>query len=204
MSEENNGVSNTPATDVSDVDQETQTTTVSDGGHQAVQYHTHKKLLGQHKNTVQELETAREKLAQLEAEKLEAEGDKDKMIESLKGRLQETTAKLKGTVGSIAEKNAMSAIVEEAVKMGCNSPNVVKKFLKDEIQTLSFTEDFEPDRDQVIELVAKAKTESPMLFGKDAPKTANHNVSAGGTSDPNRNLKTMKMDDLFKTLGESL
>jgi hypothetical protein len=204
MSEENKGVSNTPDQTVGDGSQETQTSTVSDSVNQTVQYHTHKKLLTQHKNAVTELSEMKDRLAQIEAEKLEAEGNKDKLIESLKKQVQDTSSKLKQTVGSIAEKNAMSAIVEEAVKIGCNSPGFVKKFLADEIETLTFTQDFEPDRDQVLQLVTKAKEEAPALFGTPAPKTANHNkLAAADTSEKKKNLKTMTKDELAEAFYNS-
>ena len=199
MSEENNGVSNTPAEAVGDGAQETQESTVSDSVNQTVQYHTHKKLLSQHKNAMTELSELRETVARIEAEKLEAEGDKDKLIESLKKQVHDANSKFKAAVGGIAQKNAMSAIVEEAVKIGCNSPGFVKKFLQDDIGALHFSEDFEPDRDQVMELVTKAKVEAPALFGKPAPNVANHNsISAGSMSETKVDVKKMSMEDLEK------
>lgn len=204
MSEDNKGVSNTPEEIVSDDQQESQTAAVSDSGNQTVQYQTHKKLLGQHKNLLSEVEKMREKLSSMETEKLEAEGNKDKLIESLKEKIAEKDSRLRNTVGSIAQKNAMSAIVEEAVKIGCNSPAIVKKFLTDKIDTLQFDENFEPDRDQVMELVNEAKLEAPTLFGKDAPKIANHNTSKGSTSDNTKSLKKMSMDELMSTWGKSI
>ena len=204
MSQENNGVSNTPDENVSDVSQETQETTVSDSQNQTVQYHTHKKALSQLKKKSAELEELREQISSLTNEKLEAEGNKDKLIESLREQVKQKDSRLRNTVGTIAQKNASTAIVEEAVKLGCKSPAIVKKFLADKIDTLQFTEDFEPDRDQIIELVQEAKLEAPELFGKEAAKLANHNTSRGSTVDKTKTLRKMNMDDLFETLGETL
>ncbi len=205
MSEESKGVSDALDNTVSDSAQENQQTAVSDSGdNQTVQYHTHKKLLGQYKRTAEELEQMREQVKALETQKYEAEGNKDKLIDTLKKEINETKGKLKQTVGSVARSQAMNAIVEEAVKAGCNAPDVVKKFLEDQIQTLTFDQDFVPDRDQVRELIEEARKTAPVLFSKEAPKIANHNTSAGsGSAVPKKDLRKLKMDELIDLWGQS-
>ena len=203
MSEENKGVSDTLDQNVGDVSQETQKTVVSDDN-QTVQYHTHKKLLGQHKKAMAEMESMRERLATMEQEKLEAEGDVKKELEFWKKRAEDHGSKLKQTVGTIAHKSALSAIVDEAVKMGCGSVKLLKKYVQDDIGSLQFSEDFEPDADQVKELLKRVQDEAPELFAKQAPSIANHSLSKGSTSDKSKNLKSMSMDQLVESWGKSI
>lgn len=199
MVEENNGVSDTPDSTVSDSVQETQTTDVSNVGNQTVQYHTHKKLLGQHKKLSDEFQSLQEQLKSLQNEKYESEGDKDKLIESLKKEVAETKTKLRSTVGTVAHTQAMNAIVEEAVKAGCNAPDVVKKFLQDKVETVTFDEAFNPDRDQIKELIQEARTSAPVLFSKEAPGIANHNkITSGDTSAGTNNVKKMSREELMQ------
>lgn len=177
--------------------------TVNDGG-KTVQYDTYKRVLGKLKNTEVQFAELNEQVQTLQREKLEAEGNKDQLIDSLKKEVMEHKTKLKTTVGAVARSNAMSAIADEAVKAGCNSPDVVKKFLEDQIGSVEFDSDFKPDREQIRALVDDAKKSAPVLFGKQAPATANHNLSSSAGTDPKKKLKNMSMDDLINTLGDTL
>lgn len=79
----------------------------------------------------------------------------------------------------------------------------MKKFLEDKIGVLQFDEDFNPDRDQVKALIEEARSSAPILFSKEAPKIANHNVSGGGTANPKPDLRKMSMDELISEWGKS-
>ena len=198
MSEESKGVSDALENTVSDGAQETDKS-VSNGDN-TVNYQTHKKLLGQHKKTMSELDTLREEIASLRNEKLEVEGNKDQLIDSLKKEVNDTKSKLRTTVGNVARTQAMNAIVEEAVKAGCNSPEVVKRFLEGNINDLTFDSDFKPDRDEVRDLIENARTTAPVLLGKEAPKISNHNTSgSAGSGHSTNDIKKMSIDDLMNS-----
>lgn len=203
MSDENKGDNVTPNQDGNATETEVQAA-VNDGEKQTVQYDTYRRVLSKLKNTESEFEKLYERMQTMEQDKLEAEGNKDQLIESLRKEVMETKTKLKTTVGSVARSQAMNAIVEEAVKAGCNSPDVVKKFLEDQIQNLEFDTDFNPDREQVKALVDEAKTSAPVLFSKEAPKVANHNFRPGNAdSAPQKNLNKMSMDELMNTWAQA-
>lgn len=176
--------------------QETQTT-VNDGKN-TVQYDTYKRVLGKLKNTESQFQQLQDELKTLRNEKYEAEGKKDELIESLRNEVTQYKTKLSSTVGTVARSQAMNAIVEEAVKAGCSAPDVVTKYLEDQIDNLEFSEDFKPDRDQVKMLIEDAKKRAPILFSKEAPKVASHNIDTSGMSaPPQKNLKKMSLDDLM-------
>lgn len=200
MSEDNKGDNVTPES-TDHVENSGAQESVNDAKN-SVQYDTYKRVLGKLKSREKANTDLEERLKQLENEKLEAEGNKDQLIDSLKKEVMEHKTKLKSTVGTVATTQAMNAIVEEAVKAGCNSPGMVKKFLSDKIGGLEFDEAFNPDREQVRALIEEAKEAAPVLFGKLAPKIANHSTSGGGTGNPKPNLKKMSMDELMNTLGE--
>lgn len=167
----------------------------------AVQYDTYKRVLGKLKNTEARFEEVQEQLRALKNERYEAEGKKDELIESLRGEVTQYKTKLNQTVGTVARSQAMNAIVDEAVKAGCNSPDIVTKYLEDKIGDLEFSEDFKPDREQVRLLVEEAKKSAPILFSKEAPKVASHNIKTGGQSvqQESKSLKKMSLDDLMNT-----
>jgi len=201
MSEEIEGDNVTLETKDDVVVQEVETVVNDDKN--TVHYDTYKRVLSKLKSRENEFDTLKEKYQTVQNDKLEAEGNKDQLIESLRKEVIETKGKLKATVGTIARSNAMTAIVDEAVKAGCNSPDVVKKFLEDQLGELEYDEDFQPDRDQVKALIEDARAKAPVLFGKEAPKIANHNNSSGGNSHSVKKLKDLKDEDLMKIWANS-
>ncbi|RKZ91680.1 MAG: hypothetical protein DRQ40_09595, partial [Gammaproteobacteria bacterium] len=169
-----------------------------------VQYDTYRRVVGKLKSKEQDMLDMKEQINSLRNEKLEADGNKDQLIESLRKEVTETKTKLRTTVGSVARSQAMKAIVNEAVNAGCNSPEVVERFLSSEIENLTFDEDFNPDAEQVRELVEDAKKKAPVLFSKEAPRLANHNTTqSGGTAGQAKDVKKMSIDELMNQWGKA-
>jgi predicted nuclease with TOPRIM domain len=191
MSESIKGGKATPESDEV-VDQET--TESSDAGKQSVKYETYSRVLGKLKKTESEFQSLNDRLKQLEQEKLEAEGNKDKLIESLRGEVNEHRSKYQKTIGAFAVSQAKNALIDEAVKMGCNSVEVLTKFLEDDIMNLDFAEDgFTPDKEQVKMLIESARKRAPVLFSKDAPRIADHKL--GGDQPKLEKKSILKMSD---------
>jgi len=153
-------------------------------GNQSVKYETYSRVLGKLKNTEAEFNQLKERLSSLEQEKLEAEGNKDELIQSLRKELNERKTREKTIIGSIALSQGKNALVDEAVKAGCNSPEILTKLLEGDLQGLEYDQEFRPDRDQVRTLVEEARKKNPILFSKEPPKTANHNLNPNGPSKP--------------------
>lgn len=171
-----------------------------------VQFDTYSRVFKKLKTTETAFAALNERIQAMEQDKLEAEGNKDQLIDSLRKEVTETKIKLKTTVGSVARSQAMNAIIDEAVKAGCNSPDIITKFVEDQIDTLDFNDDFTPDREQVKLLVADAKERAPILFSKEASKIANHNnlnTSGGTKTNSKKTLKKMSIDELMETWAES-
>jgi sugar-specific transcriptional regulator TrmB len=166
----------------------------SNAGDKSVKYETYSRVLGKLKKTESEFNSLSERLRQLEQEKLAAEGNKEKLIESLKSEVNETKKKYQTTVGAFAISQAKNVLIDEAVKQGCNSVDVLTKFLEDDLVNLDFQEDgFTPDRAQVKMLVENARKKAPILFAKGAPNIADHKL--GGKAPVGDKKSILKMND---------
>lgn len=149
-----------------------------------------KKYHDRYEATLQELETERQK-------RLEAEGNKDELIDSLRKENVDLKDKYKGAVGSFARSKAFDAITDEAVKLGVTSTRLLKRAVEDKLADLEYGEDFNPDRDQIRALLQELKNEEPILFSKEAPRLSSHQVNPGVDSAkrPSK-VKDLKDDDL--------
>lgn len=146
-------------------------------GKQSVKFETYSRVLGKLKTTEAQFSELQDKINSLEQEKLEAEGNKDQLIDSLRKELNERKAREKQIVGSIALSQGRNALVDQAVKAGCNSPEILTKLLESDLQGLDYDSEFKPDQEQVKLLIEEARKKNPILFSKEPPKTANHNLN---------------------------
>lgn len=206
MSEEYKG-DNVALDDASDAaDQEIKNQSVNDGEktNQSVKYETYSRVLGRLKNTESQFTELQDKISKLEQEKLEAEGNKDQLIESLRKELNERRTREKTIVGSIALSQGKNALIDHAVKMGCNSPDILTKLLEGDLQNLEYDSDFKPDSEQVKTLVEEARKKNPILFSKEAPKVANHNLNTKAPqaqkTKPIKDMTDEELDSLWGKL----
>jgi hypothetical protein len=179
--------------------QESNQTAVNDGK-QSVKYETYSRVLSKLKNTENEFNSLKERLSSLEQEKLQLEGNKDQLIETLRKEVNERKVREKTIVGSIAVSQAKNAIVDEAVKAGCNSPEILTKILEDQIQGLEYDSEFRPDREQVKAMVEEARQKHQVLFSKTAPKVASHNLNMNGSTETVRKPLHKMTDDEINNL----
>lgn len=193
MSEEVKGDNVAPETAGNAGDQEIETQSGNAGeGNQQVKFETYSRVLGKLKNTEAQFTELQEKITKLEQEKLEAEGNKDQLIESLRKELTERKTRERTIVGNIALSQGRNALVDEAVKAGCNSPEILTKLLESDLQGLEYDQEFKPDREQVKALVDEARKKNPILFSKEPPKVANHNLN----TTPPKPQKTKPLVDM--------
>jgi len=184
--------------ETSEVDSRETDTKPIDDGKQSVKYETYSRVLSKLKNTEKEFISLKEKLSSLEQEKLEAEGNKEKLIESLRKEVSERRAKEKEIIGTIAITQAKNAIVEDALKAGCSSPEILTKLLEDDIAGLDYDSEFRPDREQIKQLVENAKQKHKILFAKSAPNIPNHNINTSGGSGTKKPISKMTDEELDK------
>ncbi len=208
MSEDTKGLSETPEQTASGQGQETSTQTPVSDGKQSVQYDTYKRTVGDVKKWKGKFDELETKFTDLQHRELERDGKKDELIEQLRKSNGELSTKLNSAVGNFARGKAHDFIVDEAVKMGCVSPKLLKKIVDEELQTLDYDDEFNPDRDQVKLMLEKIKNEEPVLFQKAGPKLNSHVPFTGNSFErPKTDLKTATTKDLEASLledGESL
>lgn len=201
MSEENKGDDVAPASNDDVVNQESKNPNADgdQGKNNSVKFETYDKVIKKLKNTESEKANLEERLTRLEQLKLEAEGDKDQLIENLRSQVGEYKTKHKQAVGSFALSQGQMALVDEAVKMGCRSPEILTKVLQDELTSLDYGDDFRPDPEQVRALVDRARKSNPILFSKEPPKSPNHNnLNTGGKAaeSPRKPLHELNDDEM--------
>ncbi len=203
MSDDNKGSSGAPEEVVSDPTQESQTQTPVSDGKQSVQYDTYRRTVGDVKKWKGKFDELETKFTDLEQRELERDGKKDELIEQLRKSKNELTTKLSSAVGNFARGKAHDFIVDEAVKMGCVSPKLLKKIVEDELQTLDYDDEFNPDKDQVKRMLEKIKNEEPILFQKAGPKLNSHIPFTGNSFErPKTDLKQTSTKDLEASLLE--
>lgn len=178
---------------------ETLQESVSDTKSDVVKYETYRRAVGDAKKYKSKVEELSEKLTLFEQSQLQSEGKKDELIEQLRKHNSELSTKYKGAVGSFARGKALDAIVDEAVKSGCSSTSLLKKVALEQLDALNFDDEFNPDREQVKLMVEEIRKAEPILFSKDAPKIASHNLNTT-TATPKQTsaVSQMKEDDLMK------
>lgn len=197
MSDEAKGADGAPVGTTDGGTQESKTQTADGGGDQSVKFETYDKAMRSLSATKSERDELKERLARLEQEKLEAEGNKDQLIANLKKERDEYKTKHHHAVGSFALSQGKMALVDEAVKAGCNSPELLSKVMDSDLQTLDYGEDFRPDPGQIKSLVEKARKENPVLFSKAAPKVADHNLNTNTqTKKKSKPLSQMSDEEL--------
>lgn len=166
---------------------------------------TKQRLLRESSNWKAKARGYEQELEALRLDKMQAEGRKDELIESLKSKNAELSSQLHQTVGNFAKGKALDVITDEAVKIGCTSPRLLKKMVEEELEALSFDDSFNPDKEQVKLMLDRLRKEEPVLFSKAAPKTTEHNINANPLAAPKtKTLKDMKDDDLLKAFGNTL
>lgn len=131
-----------------------------------VAYETYKKTLALAKKREAELETERAEKQKLVEEKLQVEGKKDELIQSLNKKYSDLEGKFKKAVGSFATNTLSQAISLEATKDGCVDVKALLKLV--ELNSDMIDDEFNVHQDQVKELVERSKKEHAYLFPKNA------------------------------------
>lgn len=185
-------------TELSDAPLKTNQTTSQESESDVVKYETYKRTLGEAKKAKSEVEQLRDRLTQLEQEKLSLEGNKDQLIDTLKGERDQLKQKLTTAVGSFARSKVNEVLISEMAKAGCQDAELLLRAYEQEISDVEFDEKFNPNRDQVKAFVESIKSERPYLFGKSGPKLASHQPRTDvDTEKPVKPLSKMSQEELF-------
>lgn len=174
------------------------------GGQDSVKYETYRKTLGEAKKAKAERDELMQRLQELEQGKLQAEGKKDELIESLRKEASEYKNKYSEAVGSFARGRALDAIVDEAVREGCSSTGLLRKVVSDKLADLDFDDEFKPNMEQVKLVIDEIKKTEPILFSKQAPKVSSHNLNPQSVSSNKKSLSSLKEDELMQEFAKTL
>jgi hypothetical protein len=167
-----------------------------DDDKKTVSHSTYKKTVAKEKAARERARIAEEKLTQAENDKLAAEGDKDKKIESLSAKLNEATKKQKDLYGAMARKTLGAQVKSLAAEAGCIDPDAVMALAN--LSDLEIdAETFEADPAEVKQVIADLKKGKPYLFSKAGPKV-------NGRMPNGRDADAPEKEDLSKLSTEQL
>ena len=154
------------------------------------------KLLGENKKLKAQLAELQRIAESAQQEKLQAEGKKDELINSLKQEKEQLKQKVLGTHSAFATRIIHGELKAEAAKAGCVSLDDFVRLV--DIEAIEVDENYNPDPEKVKSLVQEAVKTRPYLFSKTAP-----NIN---TKLPNGNTEGMdlKKEDLSKLSSKEL
>jgi hypothetical protein len=157
----------------------------------SVAYDTFSKLLGEKKKLQSELAESNAYKAQLEAEKLEAQGKWKELAENNKKLADDFKSKNLNIIKNVSEKAIRSQFMREAEKLGCIDPETALKVCS--FDDLDVTEDFEFDNQKLISKIQELTKSKSYLFKKDfkLPQDINPSNSVQAKS-----FDTMSLDEL--------
>jgi hypothetical protein len=172
---------------------------VSSGARDQVSYDTYKKTVTEAKRLKAQLREREEALQKLEAQKLEAEGNKEELISSLKKRLEATEKMNKEMLNNFVYSSLDSQVREEAIKLGCVDPDAVTK-LADLSQVEVDPKTFKADRETVSSVLEDLRKAKPYLFGKSGPKINAQSPSGKIPEKEKKEFKQMTQQELWDEL----
>jgi len=143
-----------------------------------VKYETFQKLLNEKKNVQGKLSEYEAELQSLREEKLQREGNHEKLIEDLRKKNTELSTNLSKKDQSYAWNTLTSEIKREAMRAGCENPDKLIRLLDDEdLRSIEVGENFSIDKQSLSAVLEKAKRENSFLFKSSNKITANGNPS---------------------------
>jgi hypothetical protein len=136
------------------------------------------KLLGENKKLKQQMAELQRIAESAQQEKLQAEGKKDELIQSLKKEKELLNQKVVGTHSAFATRVIHGELKAEAAKSGCVSLEDFVRLV--DIESIEVDDNYNPDPEKVKALVQDAMKNKPYLFSKSAP---NINSKLPGSGD---------------------
>lgn len=169
-------------------------------GTDVVKYSTFSKVLGEKKAMQEKYNLAMEKLAQLENDKLSAEGKKDELLKNLSKERDELKQKFTGAVQTFARQVTGSHVKSLASQMGCIDADAVTALYQSKIDSVETDDNFNPNSEQLKAILESARTEKPYLFQKASPKIDTTVSTGGQTEGKKKDYSKMTPDELKKEI----
>jgi hypothetical protein len=189
-------------TDESSAQNQSQNTDQSSAQDQ-VSYDTYKKTVAEVKKLKAELKAREEALTSAQQEKLAAEGNKDELINQLKGQVGKLEKAHKETFQSFVRTSVDAQVKEIAQQMGCIDPDAVIVLAKDNLKDLEVdAQTFKADQSQVTSALEELKKGRPYLFSKPGPRVNSSLPNAGSKDGGQKSFKNMSRDELWQQYKE--
>lgn len=182
--------------DTSGVDQ------AASGGEDKVLHSTYAKVLSEKKKRDAELEAARTELEQLRSEKLNLEGNKDKIIEELSARVKKAEDGWKQSSKAFANKVFEKEAKAVALQLGAD-PMFVDDLIavgktNKVFDAVEIKDDFTVDEGSLKEVFARMQKEKPIFFKTQAKPTKDVHLGHGGPKLSNGlDLSKMSKEDIL-------
>ena len=179
----------------------------------AVKYETYKKAVGEKKRYQQRVEEMQKRLEEIEQKNMELEGNKDSLIEDLKGKLTQTQSVLEQQREAFAWRSIGEQVKSIALQKKCRNPDDLFIHVKDKIkkEDVDLDDSFKVSNTDLLErLIDEQKKERFYLFEEDkppvddqVPHSTNSNPS-GSYEEELKNVKSQReLDDLRKKYGRA-
>jgi len=124
-----------------------------------------KELLGLNKRLGTKVNELEDLVKNFQENKQISEGQKDEVIESLRGQLKTLKGELKDTKDSYNWNTVESQVKQAALKEGCvDAEKLVRLINDEEFASLEVNDKFRVNADDLTNLLAKAKKENVFLF----------------------------------------
>lgn len=189
------------------VDQSENTSGNSDQEKDVVAYDSFQKVLNEKKQTQAKFNELQEKLKSLEEEKLQAEGNKDQLIENYKKRLAETEQKLSKTHNNFAWNVTTRELKSIARELGADTPSkqdaVIRLLPDDVLGKFEVDEDYNMDREQAKSVLEDWKKSNldVINWNSSSKKFANGNPTNKPPKDETKDLSKLskeQLEELYK------
>jgi hypothetical protein len=172
------------------------TEAVSDAS-DSVKYETYARKKSLADNLAKAKRELEDKVAKLEQEKFEAEGNKDKVIETLKSQVEKLSAEKQEIFGNVTYSSIQSQIEAEASKLGCiDTEALVQLMDMNGFANSVDPQTFKANTDEVRAAIEEQKRNRAYLFSKAGPKINSSSPNAELTqSSPKKSIDEMTHEE---------
>lgn len=151
-----------------------------------------KRVLSQLKNTQAENKALKEKLEEIESQKLLTEGRKDEYIKNLETKLKTEVDQFKNKAKTFMDKTLKSKFMSELKSVGCIDPETAYRISN--VDAIKINEEFEIEPETLAEVIGDLQKNKSYLF--QTSKQAPHDQSPSAKAPATKDIKQMSTDEL--------
>lgn len=184
------------------VDQSAKASGDSDQKNDVVAYDSFQKVLNEKKQMQAKYNEMQDKIKALEEQKLEAEGNKDQLIENYRNQLKEVQGKFDQTRKSYAWKTVSSTLKDIAKELGADTPKkqeaVINLMGEEYLSRIEADENFNVDRNAAKSILEDWKKENSdiIAWNTTSKKMANGNPVTKPFQEEKKDLSKLSKEEL--------